>query len=87
MTIGNSAAAPSPLQTAGEPQHGEPGPATCDAPSQPDKPVVALSFRLLLKWALYLIAILLLPGALIAVALHWWLERRTIRGNSPRPND
>lgn len=87
MTIGNSAAAPSPLQRAGDPQQGEPGPATRDAASQPDKPVVALSFRLLLKWALYLIAILLLPGALIAVVLHWWLERRAIREDSPRPND
>ena len=87
MTIGNSAAAPSPLQRAGDPRHGEPGPATRDAPSQPGKPVMALSFRLLLKRALYLVAILLLPGALIAVALHWWLDRRGIRGNSPRPYD
>jgi len=84
MTIGNSVAAPSPLQRAGDPQHREPGPATRDAPS---RPVMALSLRLLLKRALYLVAILLLPGALTAVALLWWLDRRRIMRNSPRPND
>jgi hypothetical protein len=84
MTIGNSVAAPSPLQRAGDPQHREPGPATRNASSQP---VITLSFYLLLKRALYLVAILLLPGALTAIALLWWLDRRRIRGNSPRPND
>jgi hypothetical protein len=66
---------------------GSSAPRGSEAPSQPGKPVMALSFRLLLKRALYLVAILLLPGALIAVALHWWLDRRGIRGNSPRPYD
>jgi len=40
---------------------------------------------LLLKGALYLAAILLLPGALIGAPLLWWLERRKTNANSPRP--
>ena len=43
---------------------------------------VALTFRLLLKGALYLAALLLLPGALLGAPLLWWLERRRTRGNS-----
>jgi hypothetical protein len=53
--------------------------ATPDALSRPLRPVVALPFRLLLKRVWYLVAILLLPGALIVVPLLWWLERRRIR--------
>jgi phospholipid transport system substrate-binding protein len=79
MTIGSSVAAPSPLQRAGDPQHREPGPALLDAPFQPGKPLIPFSFRLLLTRALYLAAILLLPGALFAVVLLWWLDRRRTR--------
>ena len=58
-----------------------------DALSRPRKPVATFAFRLLVKRALYLVAILVLPGALIALPLLWWLDRRRIRARSPRPDE
>ena len=87
MKRANSVTALSSLEVAEAPRQGQPEAAMRDALSQPGRPVMAVSFRLLLKRALYLVAILLLPGALIAVVLLWWLDRRRIRGSSPRPND
>jgi hypothetical protein len=87
MKPANSVAAPSSLKGAEALRRGQPEPAMRDPLSRRGKPVMAVSFRLLLKRALYLVAILMLPGALIAVPLLWWLDRRRIRGISPRPND
>jgi len=70
--INTTHTAPSLSRNAGAPQQGS------------GKPVIAI-LRLLLKGALYLAAILLLPGALIGAPLLWWLERRKTNANSPRP--
>jgi len=85
MTTENSVAVPSPLQKAGALRQDCPGTATRDALSQPGKPVTPVPLLLLLKWVLYLAAILLLPGALIGVPLLWWLDRRRTRANPSPP--
>jgi hypothetical protein len=49
---------------------------------EPDR---ALPFLLLLKKAMCLVAVILVPGGLITFALLWWLNRRRVRGNALRP--
>ena len=83
----NSAATPSSLEGAQALRQGRTEPAMRDALSEPGGSVMSVSFRLLMKRTLYLLAILLMPGALIAAVLLWWLDRRRIRGSAPRPSD
>ncbi len=45
----------------------------------------ALWLLLLLKKAMCLVAIVVVPGGLITFALLWWLDRRRTRGNALRP--
>jgi hypothetical protein len=87
MKPGISVAVPLPLEEAEVLRQGRAEPAVRDALSEAGRPGMTVSLRLLLKRALYLVAIVLLPGALIAAVLLWWLDRRRIRGSSPRPND
>lgn len=80
---GSSVAAPAPSQGAGAPQQCKPGTPLPDAHARPRWSAEALPLRLVLKRILYLLAILLLPGALIAVPVLWWLKRRRIRPARP----